>query len=390
MSRVDEILTSMKRPEPGDLVELLGIEDPAEEDRLYAAAYAVKTAEIGRVVHLRGLVELSNVCAKDCLYCGIRRSNPAVARYTLSDEEVLTLACWAHAQGYGSLVIQSGERSDSTFVARIAGLLRAIRAQSRDELAITLSLGEQSEATYREWFAAGAERYLLRIETSNPDLYRRLHPPDHVWEVRRDCLRVLRAIGYQLGSGVMIGLPGQTLADLAEDILFFEREGVVMIGMGPFIPHRETPLGADRVGAAGLCPAEPERGRVWEPFQGSHHKRHQLRLALRMIATTRLYLRDVNIAATTALQALAPNGRELGLAAGANVIMPNLTAPQYRSSYLLYDGKPCLDESADHCRECLEKRIVSMGERIGYGERGDSRRFLNDSRVCDGLSAKRR
>jgi biotin synthase len=333
--------------------------EPAEQERLHAAAYAVKAAEIGKVVHFRGLIELSNLCSKDCFYCGIRRSNHAVARYSLSDDEVLELARWAHAQGYGSVVIQSGERSDAAFVARITALVKAIRAESRDELAITLSLGEQSEATYRQWYEAGAERYLLRIETSNPDLYRRLHPPDHLWEVRRDCLRALRAIGYQLGSGVMIGLPGQTLADLAQDILFFEREGVVMIGMGPFIPHAETPLGANT---------------------GSFivRKRQQLQLALRMIATTRLYLRDVNIAATTALQALAPNGRELGLAAGANVIMPNLTAPQYRSSYLLYDGKPCLDESAEHCRSCLEARIAAMGERIGYGERGDSPRFRRD------------
>jgi biotin synthase len=356
MSRLDDILAK-PQPEPGDLADLLAIEDPAEQERLHAAAYAVKAAEIGKVVHLRGLIELSNVCRKDCLYCGIRRSNGAVARYSLSDDEVLELSRWAHAQGYGSVVIQSGERSDPAFVARITALVKAIRAESRDELAITLSLGEQSEATYREWHEAGAERYLLRIETSNPDLYRRLHPPDHLWEVRRDCLRALRAIGYQLGSGVMIGLPGQTPAELAEDIRFFEREGVVMIGMGPFIPHAETPLGENL-----------------NAF--TSRKQQQLLLALRMIAATRLYLRDVNIAATTALQALAPNGRELGLSAGGNVIMPNLTAPRYRSAYLLYDGKPCLDEAAEQCRGCLESRIAAVGERIGYRERGDSPRFL--------------
>jgi biotin synthase len=359
MSRRDDILARMEtrgRPETADLVGLLGSEEPSEQARLEAAAYAVKLAEIGPVVHLRGLIELSNVCTKDCRYCGIRRSNRAVARYALSDDEVLGLARWAHAQGYGSVVIQAGERNDDAFVARIATLVRAIRTQSMHELAITLSLGEQSAATYRQWYEAGAERYLLRIETSNPDLYRRLHPADHSWAARRDCLRALRDIGYQLGSGVMIGLPGQTLDDLAQDILFFEREGVVMIGMGPFIPHADTPLGKSPV-----CVEE------------------QLRLALRMIATTRLYLRDVNIAATTALQALAPDGRERGLCAGANVIMPNLTAPQYRSSYLLYDGKPCLDESADAYRERLEGRMAAMGERIGYGERGDSPRFLRDA-----------
>jgi biotin synthase len=353
MSRLDDILT---KPAPADLAVLLGSDAPEEQARLEAAACAVKHAEIGPVVHLRGLIELSNVCTKDCLYCGIRRSNHAVARYSLSDDEVLGLTRWAHAQGYGSVVIQAGERDDDAFVARITALLRTIRAESNDELVITLSLGEQREATFRQWYRAGAERYLLRIESSNPELYRRLHPANHSWDKRRDCLRVLRDIGYQLGSGVMIGLPGQTLDDLAQDILFFEREGVVMLGMGPFIPHAATPLGSSCL-----------------------RRQEQLRLALRMIATTRIYLRDVNIAATTALQALAPDGRERGLCAGANVIMPNLTAPQYRSSYLLYDGKPGLDESADAYREGLEDRITSMGERIGYRERGDSPRFLRDA-----------
>jgi len=360
MSRLDEILAK-PRPDPGDLAVLLDAEAPAEQSRLLAAAYAVKTRTVGSVVYFRGLFELSNLCSKDCLYCGIRRSNHKVERYSIPVEEVLTGARWAHEQGYGSLVLQSGERSDPAFIELVTELVTKIRALSNDELAITLSVGEQSEATYRQWFSAGAERYLLRIETSDPELYRQLHPADHSWERRRDCLRLLHSIGYQMGSGVMIGLPGQTSEQLARDILFFEQEQVVMIGMGPFIPHADTPM----------CDAI--RNFAW--------KRHaQLARALRMIAATRLYLPDVNIAAATALQTLAPDGREQGLMAGANVIMPNLTDPKYRGSYQLYDGKPCLDESATQCRGCLETRIASLGETIGFGKRGDSRRFLDRKR----------
>ena len=357
MNRLDTILDK-DRPDPEDLAVLLDADAPAKHASVLSAAYAGKFREVGPVVYFRGLFELSNICSKDCLYCGIRRSNHNVERYTVPVDEILSGTRWAWEQGYGSVVLQSGERSDPAFVDLITELVTKIRGLSNNQLAITLSVGEQSEATYRTWFKAGAERYLLRIETSDPDLYRRLHPADHSWERRRDCLRLLHDIGYQLGSGVMIGLPGQSVEQLARDILFFEQEKVVMIGMGPFIPHAQTPM------------RDAIRNFAW--------KRHaQLALALRMIAVTRLYLPDVNIAAATALQTLAPDGREQGLAAGANVIMPNLTDPKYRSAYQLYDGKPCLDESATQCRGCLQARIASLGETIGFGQRGDSRRFLS-------------
>jgi biotin synthase len=356
MTKIERILAK-DRPDPEDLAVLLGADAPKDMETLCSAAHAVKFREVGPVVYLRGLFELSNLCTKDCLYCGIRRSNGKVQRYTMPIDEVVAGARWAFEQGYGSVVLQAGERSDPKFVDMITELVTKIRALSNNQLAITLSLGEQSEETYRTWFAAGAERYLLRIETSDPDLYVRLHPADHSWERRRDCLRLLHSLGYQLGSGVMIGLPDQTLEHLARDILFFEQEKVVMIGMGPFIPHADTPL-HNALGS----------------FVMKKHK--QLDLGLRMVAVTRLYLPDVNIASTTALQALAPNGRESGLLAGANVIMPNLTGVQYRSSYQLYDGKPCQDESPEHCHGCLSSRVTTVGERIGYGERGDSRRFL--------------
>ncbi len=337
-----------------DLAALLSLTDAIEARLLHAAAYRVKAREVGTTVYFRGIVEFSNLCVKNCDYCGIRRDNEAVERFQMPLDEIVAAARWAHQGGYGSIVLQSGERSDEDFVDFIEAALRAIHEATAGELGVTLSLGEQSPATLRRWHAAGAHRYLLRIETSNRELYRSLHPEDHDWAARRACLDHLREAGYQVGTGVMIGLPGQTAYDLADDILFFRDQDVDMIGMGPFIPHADTPL-----------------GHLADGFDGQA----QLELGLRMIAVARLFLRDVNIASTTALQALAPTGREMGLLAGANIIMPNITDTRYRRAYQLYNGKPCLDENGDQCRDCLERRIESIGETIGYGARGDSPRF---------------
>ena len=333
-----------------ELAELLAWPDA---DALFAAAYAVKCREIGRVVSFRGLVEFGNACEKDCLYCGIRRSNGKVRRYRLDADEIVREAEWALKAGYGSVVLQSGELAGEANAAFVEGVLRRIHAMAGDDFGITISLGEQTEEVYRRWREAGAHRYLLRIETSNPALYSRLHPAGHSWERRRDCLRALRRCGYQVGTGVMAGLPGQTTDDLAADIEFFAAEDVDMIGIGPYIPHPDTPLGRD----------EP-----WTP----ELRRERLELGLRMIAATRLYLHDVNIAAATALQALDPEGREKGLAAGANVMMPNITEPARRADYQLYAGKPCLDENASACRSCLERRIAAIGETVLWNKRGDS------------------
>ena len=341
-----------------DLIALLEISDPDEESALFRRAYAVKQQYVGTKVYFRGLIELSNLCVKNCFYCGIRRGNAAVKRYTLTEEEVLEAVKFAHAARYGSVVIQSGERQDEEFVCFIERLVKRVKEISNNELGITLSLGEQTESTYRRWYAAGAHRYLLRIETSNAALYKTLHPDDHDFEARLESLRTLYKLGYQVGTGVMIGLPGQTTADLADDIAFFKKMDVAMIGMGPFIPHHETPL-------AGSIPDWKEQ------------KELQLRRALRMIAAVRIQLKDVNIASTTALQAIEEVGREMGLLAGANIIMPNLTETSYRTGYQLYDGKPCMDENATMCAACLERRITSIGETIGYGEWGDSPHFKN-------------
>ena len=333
-----------------ELAEVLAWPDA---DALFAAAYAVKRREIGRLVSFRGLIEFSNACEKDCHYCGIRRSNGKVRRYRMDADEIVREAEWAFKAGYGSLVLQSGELTGEPNIAFVEDVLRRIHAFGGDGFGVTISLGEQSEETYRRWREAGAHRYLLRIETSNPALYAKLHPADHSWERRRDCLRALRRCGYQVGTGVMSGLPGQTVDDLAADIAFFASEDVDMIGMGPYIPHPDTPLGRD---------AE------WTP----ELRKSRLELGLRMIAATRLHLHDVNIAAATALQALDPEGREKGLLAGANVIMPNVTATRYRADYRLYADKPCLNENSSLCRGCLERRISAIGETILWNKRGDS------------------
>ena len=338
-----------------ELAELLAWPDAKE---LFAAAYSVKLREVGNAVSFRGLVECGNVCEKDCLYCGIRKGNGKVHRYRMDADEVLREAEWAFKAGYGSLVLQSGEISSEANTAFIESVLKRIHAFGGDEFGVTLSLGEQTEETYRRWREAGAHRYLLRIETSNPELYAKLHPADHSWERRRGCLRALRRCGYQVGSGVMAGLPGQTLDDLAADIEFFAAEDVDMIGMGPYIPHPDTPLGKD----------------VPWPKKAAAER---LELGLRMIAATRLFLHDVNIAAATALQALDPEGREKGLLAGANVIMPNVTDVAFRADYQLYAGKPCLNENSTLCRGCLERRISAIGETINWNRRGDSPHWRN-------------
>lgn len=351
---IDRVVKA-RRPEAGDLQQLLDLTDQADIETLFDAAYEAKIKNVDRVVYFRGIVELSNVCDKDCYYCGIRRSNRDVQRFTMKQEEILDAAKWANRCKYGSIVLQAGERTDPQFVGFVESMLLKIRRATKGKLGITLSLGEQAPETYRRWFNAGAHRYLLRIETSQKKLYRKLHPSNHSFDARCSCLAVLRDIGFQVGTGVMIGLPGQSTADMADDVLYFHDVDVDMIGMGPYLPHEATPIG--------------------KQF-GEVDSQRQLELGLKMIAITRLTMPDINIAATTALQGLDAQGREKGLKAGANVIMPNLTPTKYRTAYQLYNGKPCLDENAKQCRSCLERRIEGIGESIGLGQWGDSPHFL--------------
>ena len=340
-----------------ELVLLLNSEG-GERQQLFQQAQNIKLQAVGNKVYFRGLVEFSNICSKDCLYCGIRKSNEKVIRYEATDNEILEACRFAWINRFGSVVLQSGENSSPAFVQRINLLLRKIKETSNNELGITLSCGEQSPETYRQWYESGAHRYLLRIESSNPDLYRKIHPDNefHSFDRRLQALTDLKSAGYQVGTGVMIGFPFQTLEDLADDLLFFKRLDVDMVGMGPYIEHEDTPMYAFR--------------------HQLKTKQQRFDLALKMLATLRLLMPDINIAAATALQAIDPAGREKALTIGANILMPNLTPCIYRKEYQLYENKPCLDEDAELCRNCLEARIELAGCEIGYGEWGDSKHFL--------------
>lgn len=337
----------------------------AEGDRMKALlqrALEVKLARLDNCVHLRGLIEYGNVCEKDCLYCGLRSGNGNVERYCLSDEEVLSCARLAHELGYGSVALQSGERSDPAFIAKIERLVREIKKIDGGSLGITLSLGEQSDDTYRRWFEAGAHRYLLRIESSTEELYYKIHPRNgkHSFQKRIACLESLKRIGWQTGTGVMVGLPFQTLDHLANDLLFFKRMDVAMVGLGPYIPHPDTPLYRLR----DLVPPAAER----------------MDMTLRMIAVLRLMMPEINMVAATANQTVDPQGREKAIAAGANVIMPNLTPGEYRESYFIYPDKACVKDRPDQCRSCLDIRLAAIGHRIQYNAWGDSLAFTKKAK----------
>ena len=334
------------------LAAAIACEDPAFEAALLQEAYRTKVAVIGPEVYLRGLIEISNICVKNCLYCGIRR-DMRCQRYELSDEEVLASAQTAVERHYGSVVIQGGERTDPAFIRKITRLLKAIKAiepaaEEDPPLGITLSLGEQSREVYEEWFDAGAHRYLLRIESSNPDLYRRIHPdnPLHSYDRRLQALYDLKETGYQAGTGAMIGMPFQTAEDMADDLLFYKEFDAPMVGMGPYNPHPGTPLTLE-----GFPYPSPQR---------------RFALGLKMIALLRLLMPDINIAAATALEVLDPKGREKGILSGANVIMPNITPAEQMVKYNLYDRKTLLSEG-----------LPLDGEKmvIGYGRWGDSKHF---------------
>lgn len=356
MTRNFENIINKKALEKQDLVTMLNAEG---EDKilLFQKSREITDNTIGNKVHLRGLIEYSNVCVKDCLYCGIRKSNKKQERYTLLDHEVIQCAQYALDNNYGSIVIQAGERTDAKFIAEITGLLKEIHKISKGELGITLSLGEQSLDTYKKWFDAGAHRYLLRIESSTKQLYNTIHPNNalHDFDNRMASLHNVRKAGFQLGTGVMIGLPYQSIENLADDLLFFQALDVDMVGMGPYIEHSDTPL-----------------------FEAGHllkTKQERLNLAFKMIATLRILMNDINIAAATALQAIDPMGREKAIKYGANILMPNITTGNFRNNYKLYDGKPCTDENPADCNACIDVRMSMIGSSVGYHEWGDSKHF---------------
>lgn len=339
-----------------EIIKLLNSEGD-DRTMLFRKSAEVKEKYIGNKVWFRGLIEFSNVCGKDCLYCGIRKGNRILKRYNLDDNEIVEAAAFAYKNRYGSIALQSGELESSFVTDRIEGLLRRIKEMSKGELGVTLSVGEQEPHVYRKWFDAGAHRYLLRVESANSELYSKIHPTDskHSFSRRLECLKSLQEIGYQTGTGVMIGLPFQTIDDLAGDLLFMKEFDIDMCGMGPYIEHADTPLIEY---AQSLLP-------IKERFD----------LTLKMIAIIRIMMKDINIVAATALQAIDPIGREKAVKIGANILMPNITPGKYRDSYKLYDNKPCTDDSAEDCQSCLEARVSLADAEVIYGEWGDSRHY---------------
>lgn len=355
MSHFEKIL-NLKNFKTEEIIFLLKLKGD-ERLQLLQKAQKIKEENVGNKVFFRGLIEFSNRCSKDCLYCGIRKSNEKVVRYNVSDDEILDACRFAWEKGFGSVVLQSGEVSSKEFVKRVDKLLQKIKQLSNNELGITLSCGEQTRETYKRWFESGAHRYLLRIESSNRELYYKIHPENkiHSFENRIESLYNLKETGYQTGTGVMIGLPFQTAEDLAEDLLFFKKMDIDMCGMGPYIEHENTPLFQHR----DLLKTKQER----------------FNLALNMIAVLRLLMPDINIAAATALEAIDPFGREKALNAGANIIMPNITPHQYLENYLLYENKPIQGEDKNQSISELENRLKKSGNEIGYNSWGDSKHF---------------
>ena len=355
-SRIESILEK-KDPDRSDIIELLRCGEE-EATLLCRTAAKIRNKYVGNVVYLRGLIEFSNICGKNCLYCGIRRDNRQIDRYTLSNSEVIEAAMKAYRLNFGSIALQSGENSSEEFTSNVEYLVRTITEMTNGQLGITLSLGEQSKETYRRWYEAGARRYLLRIESSSADLYRRIHPNDdmHRYERRIECLKMIQDTGYQTGTGVMIGLPSQTLSNLADDIMFMRDFDVDMCGMGPFIEHTDTPLGKNGTDNLFL--------------------RERFNLTLRMIAIIRLVMKDINIVASTAMQTIDPLGREMAIGSGANVVMPNLTPIRYRDGYRIYTGKPGYNEVDESNISGLKLELLS-GTTVGMGKSGDTPHYGN-------------
>lgn len=332
------------------LLALIENKDEQIDAYLYEKADALRREFYGTDVYLRGLIEFTNYCKNDCLYCGIRASNPSAERYRLTKEEVLDCCENGYALGFRTFVLQGGE--DPHFTDdHICDMVSSIK-KNHPDCAVTLSIGEKPYESYKRYFESGADRYLLRHESATGEHYAKLHPERMTLESRKKCLYNLKEIGYQVGAGFMVGSPYQTSENLASDLLFLKQFQPDMVGIGPFIPHSETPFSA---------------------FSGG-----TLRDTLVMVALMRLLLPEALIPSTTALGTIDPQGREWGLKAGANVVMPNLSPVRVRKLYDLYDNKICTGEEAAECRVCLENRVKSAGYRIAVA-RGDRYAFGRSS-----------
>ena len=312
-------------------------------------ASAAARENYGNKVFVRGLIEFTNYCKNDCYYCGIRCSNKNASRYRLTRDEILECASHGYDLGFRTIVLQGGE--DAFFNDDlVVDIVKSIKREHPD-CAVTLSIGEKSFESYKKFFDAGADRYLLRHETADPVHYSKLHPSNLSSENRKECLFNLKKIGFQTGAGFMVGSPYQTIDNIADDLLFLKKLDPEMIGIGPFIPHKETPFADEQAGT--------------------------LELTLYLLSIIRLMLPTVLLPATTALGTIDPRGRELGILAGANVVMPNLSPVSVRKKYDLYDNKICTGEEAAECMNCLKKRIESIGYEI-VTDRGDNIRYVKE------------
>ena len=319
-----------------EIIDIL--KDDLQNEQLFAKADEIRRKYVGDEVHLRGLIEFSNICKRTCKYCGLRAENKNIERYRISEEDIISYAEKASAMGYKTIVLQSGE--DEFFSRDL--ICEIVSEIKKFDVAVTLSIGERSFDDYKAFKDAGADRYLIRIETTDKKLYKKMHPYMD-FDNRIKCLENIKSLGYEVGTGCLVGLPEQTIESLADDILFFKTLNADMVGIGPFITHPDTPLkNADN---------------------GSFI------LALKVMALTRIMLPDINIPATTAMETLNPNGRIIALQSGANVVMPNVTSKEFRAKYEIYPNKICINENPAQCRGCIENKIKSIGRTIAtdYG-----------------------
>lgn len=314
-----------------DIIEIL--KDDSNNDWLFSLADKTREEYVGDEVHLRGLIEFSNICKRQCKYCGLRCEDKFIDRYRISKENIISYAEHAVNMGYKTIVLQSGE--DEYYNTDL--MCEIIAGIKKLGVALTLSIGEKTYEEYKAFKEAGADRYLIRIETTDKTLYNQMHP-NMDFDNRVRCLEDLGRLGYEVGTGCLVGLPNQTIESLADDILFFKEINADMVGIGPFIPHPHTPLKDSATGS--------------------------FTLALKVMALTRILLKDINIPATTAMETLNPNGRIIALQSGANVVMPNVTTTEYRAKYEIYPNKICINENPDKCKGCISAKIQSIGRTI--------------------------
>lgn len=323
-----------------EVIEIL--KDNSQNDWLFSLADKIRKENVGDEVHLRGLIEFSNICKRTCKYCGLRCENKDIDRYRIEPDDIIFYAQKAVDMGYKTIVLQSGE--DEYYSREL--LCKIIKGIKTLDVALTLSIGERCFDDYKAFKDCGADRYLIRIETTDKELYKKMHP--HMsFENRVRCLKDLGKLGYEVGTGCLVGLPGQTIESLANDILFFKEINADMVGIGPFIAHPHTPL--------------------------KDYLNGDFTLALKVMALTRILLKNINIPATTAMETLNPNGRIIALQSGANVVMPNVTTTEYRAKYEIYPNKICINENPSQCFNCVSGKIRSIGRSVstGYGFRNN-------------------